>query len=276
MIEEYVASESCPNELKEEFEFSKKEAKEYEEQEKEEHRVKAAELLVEGKVMEAANMGNPEAMGRMARMFCDGNGVDVDKSRCYLFARKASNAGDMLGRFLLARCYHRGWGGVEVDWGKALNLYMSCADEFPKEANHNMGNICRIGAPTFVQDLLRAAGYYRLAANSGSANSQFNLANQYYRGHGVERNLAEARKLYKMAAELQYVNAIFYYGRMVMNGEGGERQKSAGVALLRKAAAHGNKQATFDLAKRDGVVTKKYLSLKRKCLKAWSWAAVKK
>ena len=51
-----------------------------------------------------------------------------------------------------------------------------------------------------AQDHAEAAKWFRLAAEQGLAQAQFNLGVLYYGGEGVEQNRAEAAKWYRLAA----------------------------------------------------------------------------
>lgn len=57
------------------------------------------------------------------------------------------------------------------------------------------------------KDQAQAIKYYRLAAEQGDADAQFNLGCCYEGGNGVEKDLAEAAKYYYMAAEQGYASA---------------------------------------------------------------------
>ena len=43
--------------------------------------------------------------------------------------------------------------------------------------------------------------FYRLAAEQGYADAQYNLGVMYANGHGVSQDYAEAAKWYRLAAE---------------------------------------------------------------------------
>ena len=47
----------------------------------------------------------------------------------------------------------------------------------------------------------KAVKYYKMAAETGLATAQINLAECYEKGKGVTKNLAEARVWYQKAAE---------------------------------------------------------------------------
>jgi TPR repeat protein len=58
-----------------------------------------------------------------------------------------------------------------------------------------------------AKDVTEAARLYRLAANQGHANGQYNLGHKYEYGKGVAKDLAEAVRLYRLAADPGIANA---------------------------------------------------------------------
>ena len=51
------------------------------------------------------------------------------------------------------------------------------------------------------QNMEEAVKWWRLAAEQGDADAQYNLGNAYKRGEGVEQNMEEAVKWWRLAAE---------------------------------------------------------------------------
>ena len=52
-----------------------------------------------------------------------------------------------------------------------------------------------------VKDLAEAARLYRLAADQGHAQAQYNLGAMYYTGKGVAKDVAQAARLFRLAAD---------------------------------------------------------------------------
>ena len=80
-----------------------------------------------------------------------------------------------------------------------------------------------------------AVKWYRLAAEQGHADAQFNLGNMYARGDGVPENDAEAVKWYRLAAEQGDAVAQYNLGVMYANGEGVLRSGAAAADWFYKA-----------------------------------------
>ena len=66
-------------------------------------------------------------------------------------------------------------------------------------------------------------------------------------GDGVERNLAEAVKLFRLAAEQGVVKAQFNLGNLFQTGEGVNRDHAESAKWFRLAADQGHADAQFHL-----------------------------
>ncbi len=93
-----------------------------------------------------------------------------------------------------------------------------------------------------------AVKWYRKAAKQGFSDAQYNLANMYYNGKGVEKNYQTAVKWYKKAAEQGDADAQTNLGYMYQNGEGVEKSYATAVKWYTKAAKQGRSDAQYNLA----------------------------
>ena len=72
---------------------------------------------------------------------------------------------------------------------------------------------------------------WRVAHSAGSSGAAFRIAELYVKGEGVQRNLAEAVKWYRRAAECDHPRAQFRLGQVLLNGaQGGGVTKWYGSA----------------------------------------------
>ncbi len=94
-----------------------------------------------------------------------------------------------------------------------------------------------------------AAQLLQQAADAGSPEAQFRLAQLYERGLGVEVDPARALALYKAAAEQNYPKALNDMGFLYFQGELGlERDLQKGLALFMQAADLRQQEAMFNVA----------------------------
>jgi len=80
-----------------------------------------------------------------------------------------------------------------------------------------------------------------------NAVEQLNLAEKYYAGRGIERDYAEALRLYRMAAESGLARAQFMIGMCYSWGNGVDKDSSEAVKWWRLAAMQGDPYAQRNL-----------------------------
>jgi TPR repeat protein len=93
------------------------------------------------------------------------------------------------------------------------------------------------------QDLEEAVRLYRLAADRGHADAQKNLGNGYYNGEGVEQDYTEAVRFYRLAADQGHAVAQYNLGECYCDGEGVEQDYTEATRLYRLAAEQGDPDA---------------------------------
>jgi TPR repeat protein len=75
------------------------------------------------------------------------------------------------------------------------------------------------------------------------------LASFYRNGNGVKKDLKEAIRLYKLAADQNNAKAQFELGLIHDNGEGVVKDKIGAARLYQLSADQGNANAQFNLAR---------------------------
>ena len=71
-----------------------------------------------------------------------------------------------------------------------------------------------------TKDYIKAAEWYRKAADQGDVDAQYKLGLFYENGYGVAQNKEEAVKWYRKSAENGNASAQFNLGICYDNGEG--------------------------------------------------------
>jgi TPR repeat protein/transposase len=89
---------------------------------------------------------------------------------------------------------------------------------------------------------------FRQAADEGNAEAQAILGDCHRLGRGFPIDLAKAREQYALAAEKDHPRAVANLACMLMEGEGGERNKSQAVKEYKRAASLGDQSARMWLA----------------------------
>ena len=103
-------------------------------------------------------------------------------------------------------------------------------------------------------DHKKAVRWFRVSAELGEPAAQCMLGMRFQKGEGVERNMAEAVKWYRRAAEESKLHAAFHaaqnnLGECYMKGEGVGQDYAEAVKWYRLAAENGHARAQNNLGK---------------------------
>ena len=157
----------------------------------------------------------------------------------------AAERGCAAAQFELGMCYHRGEGG-EKDMAQAVRWYVKAAEQGYAgvsfhlfEYDHRAAEmekdkekvfrackrnpslcvedsfvlgVCYHRGDGVEKDMEQAIKWYRKAAEKGYAPAQYELGECYYKGEGVEKDMWEAFEWYHLAAENGYAGAIYKVG----------------------------------------------------------------
>lgn len=97
-------------------------------------------------------------------------------------------------------------------------------------------------------DPVTAHEHYLKAARVGDADAQHELAKMYLSGEGVDKNIAEYRKIEELAVAQEYPPAMRTLGFILVTGvEGVRPDPGRGMALLKAAADRGDVGAHYML-----------------------------
>lgn len=113
-------------------------------------------------------------------------------------------------------------------------------------AQDNKGNIYKLKGNIFEYQP-GVAEQFRIDAEQGDIQAQFNLAAAYFTGYGVPKNLNEAVKWFRKAAEQGLAEAQHNLGYCYSNGVGVSQNEEEGIKWLRKAVDQGLPQSQFSL-----------------------------
>ncbi len=102
------------------------------------------------------------------------------------------------------------------DYETALKVWFSLADT---RAQYNLGVLYRDGVGVPV-DYVKAASWFRRAAEQGFAQAQYNLGVMYRNGQGLSKDYDEAVVWFRQAAEQGFDMAQSDLGAMYSKGWG--------------------------------------------------------
>jgi TPR repeat protein/dienelactone hydrolase len=146
-----------------------------------------------------ADRGHSEAWWQLSLMHRLGQGVARDMERALAFARRAADAGAHAGMNILGLHYREGW-GVPRDDREATKWFRRAAELRNPFGMTNYGRMLWLGRGV-ERDRAAAVGFWREAiVRSDVPWSALYLAEAHETGDGAPRDLAEARRLYGVAA----------------------------------------------------------------------------
>ena len=121
------------------------------------------------------------------------------------------------------------------DYASAVPLLTEAANKGNAEAQNKLGN-CYFYGDGVEQDINEAVRYYRLSAEQGYPNGQLNLGECYFYGDGVEQSFEEALKYFRLAADQEYAPAQGYLGKCYEEGLGVDQDLSEAFKYWQLAA----------------------------------------
>jgi TPR repeat protein len=127
---------------------------------------------------------------------------------------------------------------------EAARRYKVAADRGDADAQWQLGLMYEGGRGGLAPDPVEAARLYKLSAEQGYAVAQVQLAYMYERGNVVPKNWPEAARLYRLAANQGNADGEANLADFYERGDAGLRRNACEAMRLRKlAAAQGNTYA---------------------------------
>jgi TPR repeat protein len=157
-----------------------------------------------------------------------------------------ARAGDARAQFLMGMRARAGTtatvgqrGAIRPDPAKAFEWFRLSAQQGNTDAEFQVARAYAEGDGV-ARDLVKAQSWYARAADGGHALAQFNLALMRERGEGAPRDAAAARKLYEQAAARGLVGAMRQLAALYA---GGDRNLVQALAWVDVAVARTGAQA---------------------------------
>lgn len=235
--------------------------------------------------LRAALQNHREARTALGFMYASGLGVDKNMQLALLWFLAAAKQNEKVAQHNLGNIYFVGYfdgKDIKQDDAKAVHFFWHSAVQGHAPAQFNLGCLYEMGRGIEKNDK-EARRWYRLATLAGEsrateslaamhchrgvemgavedfnllkglvennkASVQYALGLMYGYGCGIQKNLAEAAKYYKLAADQNHVNAQIRLGWLHFKGEGVEKDERAAAELFRAGASQGNKRAQSNLA----------------------------
>ncbi len=150
-------------------------------------------------------VGDTEAMGLLALLYCTGDGVEADTKYAFELAEKAAKDDVGLAYAVLSWIHHDGDVG-EADYEKAVSYAKKAIEEDESLGSALLGMYYHDGHGV-EQDYDKAFKYASEAAEAFEETGQYLLGLLYANGEGVKSNNVKAWAYFDMAARKDVSNA---------------------------------------------------------------------
>ncbi len=147
----------------------------------------------------AADLGDLDSQWEIGLMYDIGQWVSEDQNVAFDWYMKSAENGRFSAMNEIGTRYSEGI-GVKKSEKKAVKWYKQAAEGGHAEGQANYGLQHEFGNGGLKESAKKALYWYQLSAEQGDASGQAYLGEMYESGTVVEENLAEARRLYKLAA----------------------------------------------------------------------------
>lgn len=203
----------------------------------------------------AADKGHPEALGRLGWMHYGGRGVPRDTGESVKLLRRAADAGDPFGQYYL---------GLVLLNDKSMLNAREGMEWLRKAAGAGYANAQGKLADYYfrgehvAKDMCASCGWTRRAAEQEHLDGMFGLGVCYYDGiGGISKDLAQAARWFRKAAERGALSAQARLARMLGEGKGVARDRVEAVAWMHAAAtgARGQEAGVGWLKERDELLS---------------------
>lgn len=199
----------------------------------------------------AADQGNLRAAHQLGWMLINGEGVarDTDKGVALLY--KAVESGDPVALSSIGLLHARGIGKTK-DLAQAAKWYRRAADKGHAASQVYLAELYARGLGV-KKDEAKAAEWLRKAVNRDDLkqvprDGWYLLGVLHEFGTGVSKDPAEARRLYRLAANEKHPAASYRLARLYRDGVGGPAHAGNAFKRMRAAAEAGFAPAMTDLA----------------------------
>jgi len=172
--------------------------------------------------LQAALQGDEKAQTNLAFMLEEGLGITQNTDQALSWYLQAAQRGDQEAQFQLGLRFLHGR-SVPRDQDRGLKWIQFAAVQNHTQAQALLGDWYSLGAAKNSEerkykkirgtDLDKSIHWYRKAAQSGNAHSQYRLGFLLYHGRGAPANPGEARDWLEKAAQQGYLEAQYLLGR---------------------------------------------------------------
>jgi hypothetical protein len=199
---------------------------------------------------QAAAKGQHEAQNDLGSFYARGRGVKPDLAEALKWYRRSAEGGEPLGEYNLGHCCELGR-GLGTNLGQAVLWYKRAARHSQIDALLCLGDIYLKGRPGIPPDARLARKWLDRAGAQGNGYACNCLGDLYEQGRLMPRDFKRAARYYRLAAEKGYGEGQFNFARMLISGTGTKKDVVESCKWLSLAGRNG--QGSANLALNDAI-----------------------
>lgn len=201
-------------------------------------------------ILLAAGGGHAGAMYRLGMMYEEGETLPRNMAESVKWIRAAREAGS--GEAANRLALHYAGGLTDDEGGEMIPVDMEMAYTLFHEADAkgaaNINTLDWLAYLHYEEDDFEASvAYARRGMEMGSAYCINLLGNRYRKGEGVPRDIAEAVRLYKLAAEQGNGASAYRLAEIYRTGKVGDRNMAEAIAWYRRGAELDHDKSKIEL-----------------------------
>lgn len=193
--------------------------------------------------MQLADQGYPKAQNALGNGYQHGFWGDIDLKKAEYWYQKAADQNYFGGMHNL--------GILNFSLGKYQQAlpYFEKAASLDYADSINMLGVYYSEGIVFDQDYKKALEYFdkALDVDKNNASAQFNVGQAYYYGHGVEKNYNKAFAWYVKAADQDYSLAQIQLAEMYFSGKAVPKNVKKAIEIIKPLAELGDPKAQENL-----------------------------
>lgn len=195
-----------------------------------------------GFVKKGCDMGDDRGCVQLGALFLDGSGGEKDLGKAQAIFEDTCGKSMGLGCYQLGLMYDKGE-GVEQDANKALSLYEKGCDLLNGESCGRIGHRYLKGIGGVMKSSNEAVRYFEMGCEHGDQRSCREMADFYYEGTLVKKDMAQALRLYRQSCELFNSAACLKVGQLIIDGAAGKPNYYEALLAFETGCKMGNEEA---------------------------------
>src|SRR6516165_7618322 len=197
------------------------------------HEIEASDIATAIKFCKIASAASRRALYQLGRAYA----ANQQLTEAVSAYRKAADKGSTSAMIELGVLLATGAPGVAKDEGQARKLFERAAQAGNPRGATNLAALPKAeGATASPDDPVKARALLAKAAETNSAEAQYQLGLMTAEGVGGPQDDAAARALFEKAAAQGHVGAMVQMGAFAQAGRGGPKDENAAKAYYKKAA----------------------------------------